>query len=191
MNCLQIITHAMRRLGLLAAGTLPDETAVEDHLETLKSLYKRFVNEGTLGRLDDVIAPTDVEFVASPQTRIVAFEPVTIRLPQTVSDCEGEETTPRDGSVIVIVHRTTRQTTTFIYDASEHAWFSIDGLRPTDAAPLSYRDPVGFACILATELADEYGQELKDVTVRNALSFRASLTHNFSSPDAPIPGVFF
>lgn len=186
-NCLQIITTALRRIGVLGAGQLPDEDQVTDHLETLKALYFRAINDGTFGRLSEVITLENVEHHASPMTRIAALDPSIIVLPETIT-CGGHETVPVDGSVIVIVHRTTRQTQTYIYDSGSHDWTQIDHLQPTDAAPLAYRDSIGLACLLATELSEEYGRELSELTVRNAMSFRTSLTHDWSRGDnSPVP----
>ncbi|UZK69598.1 hypothetical protein OKW76_00465 [Sphingomonas sp. S1-29] len=187
MNCSQIITNALRRLGILAAGELPDPQQIEDHLETLKHLYLRWINDGTFGRLSDVLTFENVEHVARPMTRIVALDPATVILPETIRDC-GRETVPYDGSVIVVVHRTTRQTATYIYDSSSHDWRQIDHLQATDFAPLAYRDPIGLACYLAIELADEYAQEVTETILRNAMAFRTGITHNFSRGDAsPVP----
>lgn len=182
MNCIEIIRIALRRIGVLGAGQLPDDGEVKDHLETLKSLYLRMVNDGTFGRLTDVVPTDSIEHNAMPLTRIAALDPATVILPETIEEC-GRMTVPHDGSVIVVVHRTTRQTATHIYDSSSHDWVQIDHLQPTDIAPLSYRDPIGLACLLATELAGEYGQEISEITVRNAMSFRTSLTHDYSRGD--------
>ncbi|UZK70759.1 hypothetical protein OKW76_06985 [Sphingomonas sp. S1-29] len=187
MNCSQIITTALRRLGILAAGQQPDESQIEDHLETLKALYLRWVNDGTFGRLCDIIPLADTEHLASPMTRIAALDPTTVILPETIR-CGGREATAVDGSVIVVVHRTTRQTATYIYDSASHDWRQIDHLQPTDFAPLAYRDPIGLACYLAIELSEEYGQEISELTVRNAMAFRTSLTHDYSRGDnSPVP----
>ena len=186
-NCLQILTTALRRIGVLGAGQLPDDDQVADHLETLKAIYLRLVNDGTFGRLSDVITLENVDHLAIPMTRIAALDPSRVILPETIS-CGGRETAPQDGSVIVIVHRTTRQTQTYIYDSGSHDWCQIDHLQPTDAAPLAYRDSIGLACLLATESAEEYGQEISELTVRNAMSFRTSLTHDYSrGDDSPVP----
>ena len=186
-NCLQIITTALRRCGILAAGQLPDDQMVEDHLETLKAIYRRLINDGSFGRLSDVITLENVDHRAVPMTRIAALDPSRVFLPETI-ECGGHETVPVDGSVIVIVHRTTRQTSTYIYDSGSHDWCQIDHLQPTDAAPLAYRDSIGLACLLATELAEEYGQDISELTVRNAMSFRTSLTHDYSRGDnSPVP----
>lgn len=182
MNCLEIIRIALRRIGVLGAGQLPDEIELADHLATLKSVYLRLINDGSFGRLADVMTLEGAEHNAAPMTRVKATDPSTVILPETIEEC-GRKTVPHDGSVIVVVHRETRQTATYIYDSSTHDWVQIDYLQPTDDAPLSYRDPIGLACLLAVELAGEYGQELSEVTVRNALAFRTSITHDYSRGD--------
>jgi len=190
MNCLQLITRAMRRIGVLAAGQLPDEHEVADHLDTLKGLYLRWIGAGTFGRLPTVNITNEEPHYAAPNTRVVALHPVTVILPLTVE--EGNTvTTPRDGSIIVVVHRTTAQTETYVYDSSTHDWLRVDYLSPTDIAPLANRDPLGLISMLAIEIASEYGQDITELMVRNASQFQYNLTHDYSNPDDVTPGTYY
>lgn len=189
MNCLEIIIRAQRRLGVLAAGQLPDEIEVADHIDVLKSIYLRWITAGTFGELPTILVEGP-DHIAAPNTRVVALSPVEVILPLTVTS-GSTVTTPRDGSVIVVVHRVTNTTENYIYDATTHDWLRVDFLSPTDIAPLSGRDPIGLACTLAVEIAAEYGQEISELMVRNATIFQTSLTHDYSNPDDTMPGVYY
>lgn len=182
MNCLDIITRAMRRIGVLAAGQLPTDDETEDALEALKAIFLRAVSEGALGELSDVLAETG-DFEAEEFTRVFRYdaETTSITLPEIVTDdCTGEARAPRDKAVIAIADQFTASTVTYIYDGDEKQWLPVETMTATSKAPLASRDVTGIAAYLAVELADEYGQPLGEATVMAAQRWHSNIINGWS-----------
>jgi hypothetical protein len=180
MNCLDIITRAMRRIGIVAGGQLPRPEEAEDALETLKSLYRRLINQGSLGVIRDRHLDAGTSICGTPGTRYVASL-ARITLPDHAPD----------PSVICAVDPTTNQVDEYLFDGRLQKWITVDDLDLTSPAPLAHRDPAGLAAYLAIELADEYGQTPTEITLRAAASWLASVTQNWSAEDISAPGTYF
>jgi hypothetical protein len=190
MNCLDIITRAMRRIGVVASGKLPTDQEAADALESLKGIYRRWITEGGAGALKDV-TPTG-PYIAGENERIVSdnLAVTSIDLPSTISDC-GVSRPPRDASVVIIADTLSGHVEDFIYDAGTREWVSIEALTLTSVPPLAMRDANGLACYLALELADEFGQTPTEMTTRNAMRWQKGLAFNWSVEDRITPGIYF
>jgi hypothetical protein len=179
MNCLDIICRAMRRIGVIAAGELPRSVEQSDALDTLKALYSRLINDGAFGVIEERhVDAAEVE--AKPGERIVIYGGE-VSFPDIAPDC----------SVICVVDPSTNDVEELIFDTRTQTWRKLGELTLTSEAPISHRDPIGLVCALAIELADEYGQELSEITVRNAARWHMALTHNWSVKPETQPGVYF
>lgn len=161
----------------MAGGQLPREQETADAFQTLQNLYQRWITDGAFGDFTRVTAAADI--TAEPMTRVIASG-VTVTLPESAADW----------SIITVIDPQENQTSHFIYDAAAAQWQLLNDLDLTSLAPFSQRDPLGLTCALAVELADEYGQQLSEITVRNAARFQLSLTHNWSAPDGS-EGVYY
>jgi hypothetical protein len=192
VNNLDIICRAMRRLGVLAGGSLPRDTEQTDTLETLRAIYRRLINEGVSGPLRDV-APTTTSYTARENERIFrnSLTTTSIEFPESIDDGCGGSRLPRDASVIVVSDEFTGQTVDWVYEAATRTWVPVDGLTLTSPALFARRDPNGLACMLAVELADEFGQQPSEIVIRNAVRWQMSITHNWSQEDVPTRGVYF
>ena len=190
MNCLDLISRALRRIGVLAGGQSLRDDEAADALDVLSAIYLRWITEGVFGELRDVRVSSD--YTAGEHERIIRASDMvgTISLPDTISDC-GQDRPPRDGSLVIISDELTSETEAYIYDGSVKMWVLLTELGLTDAAPLANRDPIGLTCTLALELADEYGQQASDIIRMNAARFHMGLIHNWSAPQAIIRGVYF
>lgn len=190
MNCLKLITRAMRIIGVVAGGDTPQEAEAADALETLIGIYRRMITEGTFGELSDAIPTTD--YTACENQRVIrnSISVGDITLPDTIND-NGSIRPPRDGSVIIITDVFSNTTNEYIYDGAVKSWVALTDLQLTSNAPLVNRDLIGLAAILAIELAPEYGQQPDQFTVQNAARFNMGLTHNWSNPQTITPGVYF
>ena len=113
-----------------------------------------------------------------------------ITLPDNITEDQTSRP-PRDCSVVIISDELSGATAEFLYDGSVKKWVPLTSLSLTSVAPLATRDPIGLSCLLALELADEYGQTATEMTVRNAARFQMSITHNWSNPQPITPGVYF
>jgi hypothetical protein len=179
MNCLDIITRAMRRIGILAGGELPREQESEDALETLKAIYRRLITDGAFGVIREVKATGD--HTARANQRITAGPDATISLPDDAFDM----------AIVCIADPARNQVDEYIYDGRAKKWTTIDDLTLTSPAPFSNSDPIGLSCYLSLELADEYGQQPSQVTVQNAARWQMSITHNWSAEPTGERGVYY
>ena len=210
MNCLEVISRAMRRIGVLASGELPRDVEAGDALDTLSGIYARLITEGAFGEIHSFNASASM--TAGENQRIILSDPNTvITLPETVANhypCDGSfggdlygepcafaqsnGTRPvRDGAVVIIANHVTNTIQTFIRDGQANIWLDIDNLDLTSPAPLSRRDPTGLACYLAIEIADEYGQQPSAMTTMNAARWQMGITHNWSEASPPTRGYYF
>lgn len=81
-----ICNGALRRIGRLAAGREARAVDLEDTFESLKGLYRAWVNQGTFGRLCDVVI--DRDYTARPNERILRRDNAVITLPRfTAGGC--------------------------------------------------------------------------------------------------------
>lgn len=238
-----ICNGALRRLGRLAAGREARAVDLEDAFESLKGLYRSWVNQGTFGRLCDVIPVMD--YTARPNERILrrADSDIVITLPrfttsgwwryancglyfdpleeEDLSDLltesglvltEDQIGQPGDRgcggngfladlSVVVINDELTGNTQDFIFDGHTKQWVGLGGVITVGTAvqpftvdsnaPLSFRDPNGLQCVLAMEIADQWGAEVPAVTQRGATLFNIALTHKWSMPREASIGVYY
>jgi hypothetical protein len=178
MNCLDLISRSMKRIGVLGGDELPRENEAADALESLKGIYRRLINEGAFGAIRDVYI--DGDYDAAPGQRLIG-DCGLVTLPDRATDL----------ALICIVDPQTNQTDEYLFDARTQKWRTIDDLDMTSDAPLSARDPLGLACYLAVELADEYSQTPTEMTVRNAARFQMSITHNWSAQEADCPSTVY
>lgn len=198
-----ITNGALRKIGKLAGGREPRTQDASDALEALRGLYRQLINSGAFGRLRDVV-PTGSAYTAGENERVFrnSDATLTIDLPELVRrdlPCgplpyDEEEAyypngvidnamrPPRDCSVVVVSDAFTAQTVHYIYDGQQRLWTPIDGLELDSVAPLSFRDPEGLKCLLATQINDEFGGQLGEMTMRMAANFQSSLISRYSSP---------
>lgn len=189
MDCRGIVSGALRKSGVLAAGREARSPDLNDTFEALKGLYRQLVNDGTFGRLSDVVPITN--YVAGENQRIFrnTASVETITFPELVTtDCG--DLPPLDLSVIVIVDAFSEIGGTYIYDVPTRKWVNVSDLTLDDEAPLSSRDPEGLKALLATQIIDEYGNQLGAATVRQAAGFQSSLTNRFSNPEIETAGIY-
>ncbi|MEG3124789.1 hypothetical protein [Sphingomonas sp. GB1N7] len=190
MNTLDLISRALRRIGVLRAGSIPNDTDANDALQVLSGLYLRLISEGAFGTLRDVVPTTD--YTAGENERVIRSNGMVgaITLPDTIRDC-GRDRPPLDGSLVIISDAFTAETESWLYDGAVKNWVLLTELTLTTEAPMSNRDPIGLVCSLAVELADEYGQQASDIIRMNSARFHMGITHNWSNPESVQRGVYF
>lgn len=198
-----ITNGALRKIGKLAGGREPRTQDASDTLEALRGLYRQLINSGAFGRLRDVV-PTGAAYTAGENERVFRNSDATleITLPELVRrdlPCgplpyDEEEAyypngvvdnamrPPRDCSVVVISDAFTSQTVHYIYDGQQRLWIGLDNLALSDVAPLSDRDPEGLKSLLATQINDEFGGQVGEMTMRMAANFQTALITRYSSP---------
>jgi len=108
---------------------------------------------------------------------------------------------PRDGAFVIINDTSTGNTEEWIYEGYTNRWISLHDLsldesgevrddqghiiavKADSVCPLAARDANGLAALLATKLADHFGQTPSPLTLRDAQAFLASLANRFGEPE--------
>jgi hypothetical protein len=207
-TCRETVEGALRKLGKLGAGRSARTVDAEDAHESLKGFYFKIINDGTLGRLRDVVPTTD--YTAGENERVLrnSEDVTTISLPELVADdwygspaeygsrwvppsaSVSPNRPPMDLSVVVINDTITGYSRHWLYDGQRAQWVSIDDLALDDEAPLSRRDPQGLQARIAVQIADEYGMDVPPTTLALASALQSSLANRWSMPRRPMQGVF-
>jgi hypothetical protein len=210
----ETINGALRKIGVLAAGRQPRAADQADTLATLVGMYRQWINNGTFGRLHDVIPLQS--FTAQPNTHVYrnSLAVTTISLPELVVGCpqiwcceswrwfDGiypnepspygrVSTTPRDASVIVISDGPTKATAEFLYDGHRKEWCSVHNLTLTDEAPFSQRDAKGLESVLALQIVDEFAGQIGQMTTGMATQFMSALANRQASRRVEVAGEYF
>lgn len=177
----QVITTALRKIGVVGSGRrAPHEDGAADALEVLLAWYSGAVSSGMFGRLNDVTTEAAYEAKEFERVTNLSDDPVDITLPVTITDDPLCDTRPPvDLCPIVIV---ADEPLSWLYDGSIGDWIALYGLTLDSPAPLSSRSGDGLACVLAVQLADEYGGTVGEITASRAAGFLSSLrTRNNSA----------
>lgn len=173
MNCLDIITRALRRIGVVGTGQLPREQEQDDALDYLKAIYRRLISSGAFGTIREV-HPNDTTYKANAFERVVSTNPTcVVTLPDTA----------RSGAVVCVVDTFRNQVDEYVFDGHTQKWTTIDDLDLTSPAPLAHGDPTGLAAYLALELADEYGQTPSTILMNSAAHWVNGLQMDWSRDD--------
>lgn len=202
---LDIIKRAMKKIHVLASGSDPTSQQSADGMVALQGLLVEIIGQGSLGRLYDVLATTDV--TAMEWTRIRASAGVTVTLPVTITQAianswpwgwpsyygggpdygwwyiNGWNVYPRPPFNLapVIVVSSTGVETVSVYVADKGAWVTISGLAQTGDFPFATDMENGFVAMLAERIAEDYDQAVGPQTTKQAVWFRYSLANKFSS----------
>jgi hypothetical protein len=97
---------------------------------------------------------------------------------------------PRDGAVVMISDEITGNTQAYLYEGATKRWQSVNMLQLDQQAPRSSADPGGLAASLALEVADTFGAEVGQATIRQANRFIAAMVQRFSETRRESAGVY-
>lgn len=205
---LDIIKRAMKKLHVLAAGTNPSSAQAADGLEALQSLYVELIGQGSLGRLNDVIATS--AYTAREYDRIQASTGVVVTLPTTItpSTCSpggdlpydygfracdptvtGNTRPPRDRAPILVIQDNVE--TASVFRAQTNEWVTINDLTLTDAFPFADYLKDGFGALLAERIADNFDTVAGPSTQQAARTCRWMLSAKPDSSSAETPSHYF
>jgi len=203
-----IITSALKKLGVLRAGGSASDGAATDALSSLSSFYQELITNGTCGRVSDIPINGPFSATAGINQHINELndETVTITLPDTVPynywytwrPCRdygwglnvplgGDDgsNVPPDKSIIRITSKFNDDRATYIYDGTIQRWMRIDNLTLDSEAPLSARNSDGLAAVMALRLADQYGDSLiSQATPLAANKYRLALVMNYGNAES-------
>jgi hypothetical protein len=191
-TCLEIITSAYRKAGVVdAAGTLSASDG-QVGLELLQEVYLDIVAKGSLGRLNEVNVTADYEAQEMDRIIVTTEDAVDVTLPATYTDEDtGLERTPKDLTVVTVTDLRSDYRTLYIFDAIYGAWTRVDELALDDYAPLSHRFPAGLRAHVAIKRAAEDGLPLSAGIVREAAMMNLALSTRFDGPSSPVAVDFF
>lgn len=198
---LDIIKRAMKKLHVLGSGGNPTSAEAFDGLDALRALYVELIGQGSLGRMNDVLATSDYE--AREFDRVHYATGITVTLPTsiTVNSCTydygfaggyqdwvipnngGSARPPLDRCPIILINTTDNTKQYHVWRTSTHEWVRIDGLGLQDDFPFADYLEDGFAALLAERLTDEWDQPLGAQTQRQANACRLLLS---TKPDSPM-----
>jgi hypothetical protein len=206
---LDIIKRAMKKLHVLASGTNPTSAQAADGMDALQSLYVELIGQGSLGRLNDVLATSD--YTAKEFDRIQASTGITVTLPLIITPpmCSpggnlpydygfrAWDTTlagaanrpPRDRAPVLVIQDNVE--TAHVYRSQTNEWVTINDLAQTDLFPFADTLKDGFAALLAERIADDYSTVAGPSTQQAARTCRWMLSAKPDSSSAPAPSYYF
>lgn len=171
-----IITRALRKCRVYAAGETPSADDMADGLDELQNLYEQWGSNGMFGRLADVLA--DDNYEASPNERITVTGSAVVTIP-TSFEIDGEAYPPYDTAFIEVVDTVEATVARYLYESG--SWVSINDLALTDEAPLAGKGRGGLSACLALAFAEEFGEQVGPGVMRQAASFKTGLSMKYGS----------
>ncbi len=171
-----IITRALRKVRVYAAGETPSDDDMLDGLDELQNLYEQWGANGMFGRLADVAVSADYE--ASPNERITASGSGIITIPTSIRVYD-EDKPPFDTAFIEVVDTVAATVTRYLYESG--AWVELGNLGLADEAPLSGKGRGGLSACLAVALSEEFGASIGPMVMRQAASFKTGLSMKYGS----------
>lgn len=180
-TCLDIVTYAMRSLGVLGSGAEPTASEGADGLAALQSFYDELVGSGMFGRLEDIFL--DGDETAEEGKRYYLDTGVTLTEPTLIDasvSSDGTDRQPRDLALYEKLTSTGVRTVR-LYDRTR--WVNLTGLALTDDAPLASRGAWGLAAALACSggFCDTFGAQPPQPLLARSQRFLSSLTHKLGS----------
>ena len=203
-----IITSALKKLGVLRAGGSASDGAATDALSSLSSYYQELITNGTCGRVRNIPISRsfDGNSGVNQHINVLTEDSVVIDLPSVVPydywntwrpwrdygwglnipfGGDDGDNVPPDKSVVRITSEFNSDRATYIYDGTIQRWMRIDELTLDDEAPLSARNSDGLAAVLALRLADQYGDTLiSQATPMAANRYKMALVMNYGNSES-------
>lgn len=168
VTCRDIITRALRKGKVYAAGEDPSADDMSDGMEELQSLYEQWGSGGIFGKLTDVLTTGDYE--AEPFQRIqISGGTVTLPTEQAFDD----EVPPYALSYVEVIDTDESTVTRYLYENG--AWIEIGALELSDDAPLADRGRGGLAACLAVQYCNEFGGDVPPDVRGQAAAFKRAL----------------
>lgn len=203
-----VAKKTLSKLGVLRAGGEPRAADAASVLDSLKSLYLEYINNGGFGRIWNVPLSNAGTVTAGGNQHLnkLTDETITIDLPSVLPACHFETwrpcrdygwglnvpvggdpgfNVPRDRMVVMITgEEPDNSRATYLYDGTIQRWLRIDTLALSDEAPLSARGMDGLASLLAERLSDEFGTTLlSPSTMKAANRYRLALVTRYGQAE--------
>lgn len=189
-TCLEVLTVAYRRSGVLPAGrqlTSPDITV---GMEWLNSMFGQWVTGGFLGKLNQVMQDGGGAYEAKERDWVSHETADTITLPAQVLD-QGAYRRPYDGCPIVLTNSQTGVTTRYIYDATKSDWIETGDFDINDYCPLTGTFDMSVKTIFAVYIADENGIQPSPALAKQFAIHKMALLGRFGQERRRDVGSYF
>ena len=206
-----VVTTALRKLGVLRSGGVPSTGDAEDARLSLQSWYAECIDSGTFGRVQNIPVSRTGSVTPYPNQHVSVLtnDSVTVTPPSTGAyDCwntwmpyrdygwgknvplggDSGYNVPRDKSVVMVTYQESApdaaQRLVYVYDGTIQRWMRTDTLTLDDEAPLSARGFDGLSSLLAIRLTDQFGEELLGAaSVRSANRYKLALVTNYGNDE--------
>jgi len=187
-TCRDIITRALQKARVYAAGETPSVEDITNGLDELQHLYEMWGANGMFGRLADVYTSSDYE--AAPNERVTATNNAAVTIPTTVTD-DGSDFPPFDMAFVEVIDTVALTVKRHIYSGGK--WVEISGLGLDVEAPLANRGRAGLAACLALAYAEEFGPAatVGPGTERQAAAFKTGLAMKYGGDAARTAPDYF
>lgn len=171
-TCRDIVTLAMRRLGVVPVDEEITAAEAEIALGALQSYYDGLFHGGALAPCRRVYKVNN--YTAQEGDHItVPVSGVTVTIPDSYTANDGEPRAPYELASVTVA--TGAVETNYVYSLG--TWQEASSLELNDEAPLSGRDRAGLAAVLAVEIADIYGAQITPALTRDANNFRRRIIY--------------
>lgn len=208
-----VITLALKKLSVIRGSGEPKAQDAADALASLASYYQEIITGGMCGRVRDVPITKAFDGNAgyNQHISVITDDTVTIDLPDlmpwswwcnwrpdrdygwglNVPYNETGDQVPPDLSVVRITYKESDDRATYLYDGTIQRWLRVDNLLIPDQnsvlnreAPLSARNMDGLASLLATRIADQFGETLLSaLTMRSANRYKLAMATGHGRSD--------
>jgi hypothetical protein len=187
-TCRQVVTAALRKLGLLDPEESLENAEAVTGLGVLQGFYQHLLNGGAFGRISDVLITADYTAKENERIAYSGETSATITLPTVIRDAvTGQDRAPLDHAVVIVVGSDPAQN--FVYDGSFGDWCAIENLTLDTYAPFTNR--LQIAAPLAVYCAPEYGREASPGVQREAAGVMLALLQRFPSPRRETDAAYY
>ena len=176
-TCRAIIKRALQKLAIIAPGDDPEASEAETGLAVLQGMFDGWASSGMFGRVDAFLNGA----LSSDIVEWILPEPsAPVELPIRIRDSNGDVLPPRDLSFVEYVDEATGERRNYLFDARRGAWLRIDNLTFDTDCPLARRNVEGLAAVLAVNMADDFGVDVRPLTLRQSGQFLFAMSAKYS-----------
>lgn len=191
-TCVEVITAAARRAGVIDRRRSIDSSDAGRLLELLEDQYLQWAAAGMFGRLTDVLVEDD--YTAEEQERVVVntASSVVVTMPATVDDdLTGDTRPPKSMAMIMVTSAYSDFQETCVYDAGFGNWVKFENLTLGGYAPLSATNKTAVVAALAVKVCDEYGLPVSTLLTREHGRGMLALTGGYAAERVESGGSYF
>lgn len=174
-----LITRALKKLKVLAAGENPSDGETQDCLQYVLDYYKSACAFGVNGAKIDKYIEADYTASDENERLTLANDTIVITLPNYITISNDTKRPIKDGAMTVVNVIGQGIKNIYIYDAHLAKWIDINALTLDSDALYSERLGNGLVALIARLIADEFGVELTQSIISESIEFENALAREF------------